>query len=503
MKSFIKTCSFVLFLCISTCAQSTQPARADAVTPAAKAEDCGCESQQPVPEVLAIVNGIKITNAELAANPRIKELQRQVIEARKQELELHINSLLLDAEARRLGKSTGVLLELEVVAKAKVPTDAEVQAFYDQNKSKINADFAAVRSNIQAYLKEERDREAAKAYAERLRAAAKVTISPQPVTAPASKRDLARVLATVNGKDITSADLEESLKPIIFSVQEQTFSLRKQEVDQRINDVLLQQEATKRGITMKAMIEAEIEAKIRPVTDVEAEQFYQKNKERINGEFPAVKAQIIEYLSAQRKREQEQALAERLRAGAKLQLFLIEPQPPQYTIAIDDQPLRGNPAATTTMVVFTDLQCPSCAELHPIIERLIEEYGERVKFVIRDYPLNQHKEAMMAAVAAEAAREQGKYWEYIAVLYQNQSALQVDKLKEYATRLNLDRTKFDDALLNNRLMEKVQRDMMDAGKIGVSGTPAIFINGRSFTDRSYEGLHAALNASLTNKRQAF
>ena len=107
----------------------------------------------------------------------------------------------------------------------------------------------------------------------------------------------------------------------------------------------------------------------------------------------------------------------------------------------------------------------------------------------------------MAAVAAEAAREQGKYWEYVAILYQNQSALQVDNLKEYATRLNLDRTKFDQALLHDRFKEKVQRDLLDAAKIGVAGTPAIYINGRRFTDRSYEGLQAALNASLTNKRR--
>jgi protein-disulfide isomerase len=500
MRSFINTCAAVLFLCISACAQSTPPVRADAVRLAAKAEDCGCESQQPLPEVLAIVNGIKITNAELAANQRIKELQQEVIDARKREVELQINSLLLEAEARRLGTSTSSVLETEIIAKTKTPTGVEVQAFYDQNKAKINAEFASVKSEILSYLKGEREREAAQAYAQRLRTAAKVTVSSQPVTAPANKQDLARAFATVNGKNITSADVEESLKPLIFSVQEQTFSLRKQEVDQRINDVLLEQEASKRGITTKALIAAEIGSKTGPVTDVEAEQFYQKNKERINGEFSTVKTQLIEYLIEQRKRDQEQALAERMRAGAKLQLFLIEPQPPQYTIAIDDQPLRGNPTATTTLVVFTDLQCPACAELHPVVERLIGVYGERVKFVMRDYPLNQHKEAMMAAVAAEAAREQGKYWEYVAILFQNQFALQLDKLKEYATRLNLDRTKFDQALLNDRIKEKVQRDQLDASKIGVTGTPAIFINGKRFTDRSYEGLDAALNASLTNKR---
>ena len=191
-----------------------------------------------MPEVLAIVNGVKITNAQLAANERIKELQQEVIEARKREVELQINSFLLEAEARKLGTSTSGVLETEVIAKAKAPTEAEAQAFYDQNKAKINGDFASVKNDVLSYLKDERQREAAQAYAQRLRTVAKVTISPLPVTAPANKQGLARVFATVNGKKITSADVEESLKPTIFSVQEQTFSLRKQEVDQRINDVL-------------------------------------------------------------------------------------------------------------------------------------------------------------------------------------------------------------------------------------------------------------------------
>src|SRR6185436_7214519 len=100
-----------------------------------------------------------------------------------------------------------------------------------------------------------------------------------------------------------------------------------------------------------------------------------------------------------------------------------------------------NPNAKVTLVEFTDFQCPNCAIQQPILERLISEYGSRVRFVVRDFPLTQHENAVKAAEAAECAREQGKYWEYVALLFNNQKSLQVDKLKAYAIELRLDQAK--------------------------------------------------------------
>ncbi|HKG15313.1 MAG TPA: thioredoxin domain-containing protein, partial [Pyrinomonadaceae bacterium] len=129
------------------------------------------------------------------------------------------------------------------------------------------------------------------------------------------------------------------------------------------------------------------------------------------------------------------------------------------------------------------------------------EYGERVRLVVRDFPLSQHADAQKAAEAAEAAREQGKYWEYVAILFQNQSALQADKLKEYASHVGLDRAKFDAALDSGKFTESVRRDLHDGDRAGVVGTPTVFLNGRRVTDTSYEGLKAAVEAALSSTAQ--
>lgn len=460
------------------------------------AENCGCEDKT-LPAVIAMVNNVKISAADLDAplDSQLKELRKEVVEARKAELDLQINSLLLEAEAKKRGITTAQLLKLEVEQKVTTPTEAEAQEFYNQNKGRIASDFATVKQDIIDYLRGVRERDVAKELATRLRAAGKVRIDVPVATPPSTDADRSRVFAVVNGKNITSGDIEESLRPLIFSVQQQMYSLRKSELELKINDLLLEAEAKKRNTTAQELL-ADLNSKVRTVSEEDALKFFNENKDRINSDFASVKPQIIEYLIQQDKDKRMGALAEQLRRDAAIQVFLNAPQPPVYKIATDDQPERGNSKAAVTLIEFTDYQCPSCAQQHPILERLVSEFGDRVRFVIRDFPLTQHKQAWKAAEAAEAAREQGKYWEFVGMLYTRQAALESEKLKQYATELGLDRAKFDAALDSGKFSDKVQRDVFDGQRVGVNSTPSLFLNGRPLSDRSYEALKAAIEAAL-------
>jgi protein-disulfide isomerase len=478
------------------------PAGAWAQTgPAAPAPDpareCGCEAA-PLPEVLATAGGVRITARDLSAETRQKvaALQQQVVEARRRELDLQINSRLLEAEAKRRGVSTAKLLQAEVVARTQEPTEADAQKFFDENRARIQGEFKDLKSDIVAYLREQRQRELAAKLSERLRAAARVQKNVEAAPPPAKEADRARVLATVDGQPITSADVEDSLRPLVFSVQEQVYGLRRQEVELKINDLLLGQEARKRGVTARALLDAEVESKLPAVAEADAQKFFDENRERISGDFAQVREQVVQYLRDAQTRRAMNAYAERLRAASPVQVFIAPPEPPVYKIATDDQPSQGRQDAALTLVEFTDFQCPSCAQRRPVLERIAAEYGGRVRIVVRDYPLSQHADAPKAAEAAEAAREQGKYWEYAALLFQNQSALKPEHLKQYATRLGLDRAKFDAALDSGRLAKKVQRDVADGDRVGVAATPSFFLNGRRVSDTSYEGLKAAIESAL-------
>jgi protein-disulfide isomerase len=458
-------------------------------------QDCACESQI-LPDILAIVNGVRITRRDIegATGETVSELQRQITEARKRELDLQINSKLLAIEAKRRGISGAKLLEQEVVAKVKEPTEAEAQSFYDQNKERIQTDFKNAVEDILRYLRDQRQRDEARRFATKLRETIETRVLISEATPPVNEAERARVIASVNGEPITSGHIEASLKPIVFDVQERVYNLRKNELDLRINDILLAQEAQKRKITTRALLDTEIKPKT--VTEQDASTFYEQNKDRVSGDFTQTKESIISYLQQIELRTAERAFVEKLRAAASIQTFLVAPDPPVYSITTADQPSRGSASAPVTIIEFTDYQCPSCAAMQPILERLVDEYGDKVRLVARDFPLSQHADAFKAAEAAEAAREQGKYWQYVGILLRNQSALSVAKLKDYAGELALDRVRFDKALDSGKFAETVQRDIEEGIMLGVDSTPAVFINGRRALEKSYEALKANIEASL-------
>lgn len=259
------------------------------------------------------------------------QLQRQVVEARKRELDLIINSKLLSLEANKRGTSTMKLLEQEVVAKVTRPAQTDAQVFYDQNKTRIKSEFKDVVDDIVAYLFEQRQQEEAKKFAAGLRAAGEVKVHVTDVTPPANEAERARVFATINGEKITSGDVEDSLRALISEVQQQVYKLRKDELDLNINDLLLTQEAQKRKITTNALLDAEVKPK--PVTDEQVQVFYEQNKERVSGDLTQTKDGIRQYLEQIELRQAERAFVDRLRANAAIQVFLLAPEPPKVSAA--------------------------------------------------------------------------------------------------------------------------------------------------------------------------
>jgi protein-disulfide isomerase len=462
-------------------------------------DSCGCES--PIPEVLAIVNGVKLGLRDIDTpdgqlEDERRKAEAEVIAARQRELERQVHAKLFDAEAKKRGVTTVKLLDEEVNAKVAQPTDTEAQAFYDANRAQIQGEFKEVKEEIVAFLREQRQQEGSKAFADRLRAMSPAKVPAGKVTPPATTAERARVLATVNSQQITSGDVEDNLRPLIFNTRQSLYRSRIQALDAKINNTLLEQEAQKRQTTTQALFESEVRAKVVKVSEADAQAFYNNNRQSIKADFEQVKAQVMQYLQGQENEKAVAAFAERLRKAASVQTFLVAPEPPVYDIPVDDQPTKGNAAAKVTIIEFTDYQCPACAQTQPVIERLAQEYSDRVQLVVRDFPLRQHANAFKAAEAAEAAREQGRYWEYVSLLFGNQSALDAANLKEYATRLGLDRRKFDAALDSGKYTEKVQRDLQDGTRFGVNSTPTLFINGRRIEDRSYEGVKSIIENAL-------
>jgi protein-disulfide isomerase len=149
-------------------------------------------------------------------------------------------------------------------------------------------------------------------------------------------------------------------------------------------------------------------------------------------------------------------------------------------VELDTAAIEGNNSAKVTIVEFSDFECPYCGKFYSeSYAQIISEYVDtgKVKFAFRNYPLPFHADAHKAAEAAECAKDQGKFWEMHNTLFENQGALNVSYLKIYAKGLDLDTAKFDACLDNGDKISLVDNDVKYGSSIGVSGTPAFYING--------------------------
>jgi protein-disulfide isomerase len=165
-------------------------------------------------------------------------------------------------------------------------------------------------------------------------------------------------------------------------------------------------------------------------------------------------------------------------------------QPPQqqlvipatvFKIPIEDSPTKGSPEALVTLVEFTDFQCPFCSKANATVKQLQEDYGENLRIVVKQFPLPFHKRARPAAIAALAAHEQGKFWEYHDKLFANQQALDDASLETFAKEVGLDVKKWKKDLTNPKIAQAVDRDDTLARTLTRGGTPSFFINGRFFS----------------------
>lgn len=167
---------------------------------------------------------------------------------------------------------------------------------------------------------------------------------------------------------------------------------------------------------------------------------------------------------------------------------------------LDDDPVLGEDDAPVTIVEFSDYQCPFCGRFYSdTLQQLKAKYVEtgKVKIVFRDFPLSFHPEAEPAAIAANCAGEQGKFWEMHDKIFENQQALSSASYKQWAQQLRLDVTKWETCTKDPAQQQEIRNDMRDGGMAGVQGTPAFFVNGQLISGaQPYQVFEQVIEAEL-------
>ena len=149
-----------------------------------------------------------------------------------------------------------------------------------------------------------------------------------------------------------------------------------------------------------------------------------------------------------------------------------------YDVPVGDAPTKGGKNAKVQIIEFSEFQCPFCSRVNPTFEQILKKYGDKVSISFKHQPLPFHKDAPLAAEASMAAHDQGKFWEYHDILFQNQKALKRPELEKYAEQLGLNMAKFKEVLDSGKYTEYVKKDQALARKVGANGTPTMFVNGR-------------------------
>ncbi|XXF80390.1 thioredoxin domain-containing protein [Myxococcaceae bacterium GXIMD 01537] len=286
------------------------------------------------------------------------------------------------------------------------------------------------------------------------------------------------VIATFGDQKVTMGELNDRIKEPLANLDKQKYQLRKQGLEGFVVEKLVQAEAKKRGMTEEQYLKAEIDDKVPAPPEEKVKELFEGAKERLppGTTLDTMRPQIVEYLTGQQKQERAKALFDELKKNNNVKFMLPAPPVQRQNVAATG-PSKGPANAPITIVEFSDFECPFCSRAIGTVDEVVKKYGDKVRLVFRQFPLSFHPHAQKAAEAALCANDQGKFWEYHDVLFQNQKALEVENLKKYAADLKLDTAKFNACLDSNEKAATVKADMDEGQKAGVTGTPAFFING--------------------------
>lgn len=247
-----------------------------------------------------------------------------------------------------------------------------------------------------------------------------------------------------------------------------------------IADRILIAEAESQDITVDELLAAEVAAKAPVADDEEVRNVYDLNQEQLSNVSQEVGLGRVREFLAQRSYDRTlEAYVSALREKYDVESFL---GPYRVDVVSEGHPMRGPAEAPVTIVEFSDFECPYCRQTVPVLQRIREEYGNQVRLVYRQFPLNSiHPRAQKAAEASLCADDQGQFWSMHDALFLEPVELEAASLREKAAGVGLEMDDFNQCLDEGRNAERVEADIRAGVVAGVTGTPAIFVNGRPVT----------------------
>jgi len=316
-------------------------------------------------------------------------------------------------------------------------------------------------------------------------------------TVNAAESQTEGVLARVGGEAITEDEVAKAAASQLLKVERERHEILFETLQVQIEERLLAAEAKKRGLSTDELIAAEVTAKTQAVTDEQIDQFYQERQAQIRRPKEQVVGQIRTFLQQQRAGEARESFLASLREKYSVE-YLMEP----FRVTVEGEgPTKGPDSAPVKIVEFSDFECPYCSRVNPTLAQIQDNYGDKVQIEFRQFPLAMHANARKAGEASLCADDQGHFWKMHDLLFGDQQNLGVDGLKEKAATIEgLDTEAFNTCLDSGKYASQVEADFQEGTRLGVTGTPAFFINGRFISGaQPYDNFSSIIDEELELK----
>lgn len=302
------------------------------------------------------------------------------------------------------------------------------------------------------------------------------------------------VVATFGDVKITETDIRGPIENQLRQLRDAEYNLKRQAIEQHVFQLIRARMAAKDQITDEALWKREVEGKIVAPAAAEVDALVQQYRNRLPADEAQAKKVIFDAIRQQRIQERERVWRSELLAAADFDLLL---EPVRYSIpTLPGDAATGPAGAPVTIVEFSDFQCPYCAQSQTLMEQIKKQYGDRVRFVFKQLPLDIHAEARFAAEASLCARDQEKFTELHDWLFANPSRINIETLKEVTPEMGLDVSAFEKCLVEKRHAAAVEEQIASATAMGIDSTPTFFINGRKVGERSLESFARMIDEEL-------
>lgn len=307
------------------------------------------------------------------------------------------------------------------------------------------------------------------------------------------------VAATLDGAPISLAELDERAENALLRVRQQEYELRRQALDELVAERLLEKEAKARGIGVEQLLKDEVDRQVTAPDPDQVKQVYEQNRARFGSRPRAeVEAELARAYQDRARASYREAFTSRLLEKARLDVSLEAPR--TAVVSPTSAPTLGPEGATVTIVGFADFQCPYCQRAQGVIDQVMKAYNGKVQFVHRDFPLDGHPQAFVAARAARCAGEQGRYWEYHRSLMADRGDMGEADLRKRAASLRLELPPFNSCLASDRHDRAIKEGLEAGHKLGVNSTPTFFVNGQMLVGaRPFEDFRDLIEAELKKR----